>query len=198
MVKNILMAPFRPPMNNWVLLASWIVTIVLFVVAIYMGGGEPLGLKALKEVSQPSQVSKVVEEYYNQSAARFGKPVIGIVEESAENGTWFWWKLWLASFIWAILFIPIAFWDEVAAAWHKTMEAHEQRRVEIDLTMPMVDEKSNVQAGKTSAKFEPQLLTSWGRFKERFTASFSADMFTDFITSLGKRILGDRLARRFK
>jgi hypothetical protein len=198
-ISNFFQNIVSPKWNNRVLLALWILTIILLINAILQGGGEPLGLKALREIdNEPIQISETAKFYYS-SAQNFApnamKPSSPL---SNTAGTWFWWKLWLLSFILAIVFIPVAFQDEVISAWHWAQEKHEQRRFKTSRIKEEPQTKENGEKTTRSPKFDPRMATPWGRFKERVAAVISADVIVEFAGNLVKRVIGERIIKKLK
>ena len=94
-----------PPYNNWILLGLWVGVVVLFFTTIMVGGGEPIGLKALRQASE--RPSDPVVEFYNQSRA-INKPpqVYPPVSAPPDSGTWVWWEIFL---VWLLTSIAFTF-----------------------------------------------------------------------------------------
>lgn len=182
-----------PRWNNWILAGLWALTAILFVIAISQGGGEPLGLQALREIGRPGPESPIVK-YYSESAKYFTtgseKPLASA--PLAPAPTWFWWKLWLFSFLVAIVYIPLAFWDEIVAAWHRAREIVEQRRERINLR----PEPQPAPPQAPQPQPQPRAPRRRSRFMDRFLEYFSADMISEFIFEMFRRIIGERIFSR--
>lgn len=194
-----------PEWNNRIFLALCVICTILFFNAIYQGGGEPLGTKALRESFAPTPQSKIVERY--QAASQY---FISGEEKTSERPlqeknieekelTWSWWKIWFVSFLIAVGFIPLAFWDEVRDAWRYAMERAEQRRVVINLRPEPVFEPQQIQGQEQRQAHLPFEPLTWGqRFRERFVAVVSANTLMEFMEGLFRRILTDRIVRRMR
>ncbi|MBI5306319.1 hypothetical protein HZB04_01915 [Candidatus Wolfebacteria bacterium] len=171
-----------PQYNNRILIGLWLFTAVLFINAVYQGGGESLGFQALRDVGKSQQQESSVAKYYYDT----NKYVAG--EESKnlflpKAPTWLWWKLWLFFLFISIIYIPIAFWDEVLATWNRAREVIEQRSARIDLRpKQVVVQNKDKDKGVKSSNF-------WQGFKERFISSFSADMISESIFEFGGKML---------
>jgi len=188
-----------PEWNNRIFLALCAISTILFFNAIYQGGGEPLGLRALRQVANEAAEQTKINRYYGASTKYFvtgsEKTVTPPVKSKISQPTWFWWKLWFTSFLLAVGFIPLAFWDEVRDAWRQAKEATEQRRVVIDLRPPQSIEGGE-HRGQGSPLNEP--INWWQRFRERVFAGASANALYEFIEGIARRILTERILRRVK
>ncbi len=171
--------------NNWIFLGLLAMTTFLFFNAIYQGGGEPMGLGALKEIGKPAEESPIVK-YYSDSIKHFVGPIDK--EPGPNHLTWFWWKLFLGSLISTIIFIPLAFWDEVVAGINRGKEIAEQRRGIISLRPAPSpgQQQPQTETGQTQPR-QPH-ASFWTRFRERFLASASADMAIESIFAIGGRL----------
>lgn len=181
-------AAVSPLYNNWILIGLWLITIFLFINALYQGGGEQLGLQALREFGKEvHQEKSSIAKYYSESEAV--KYFIAGSDKIPEMPkvilkSWFWWKLWLFSLFVSMVYIPIAFWDEVVVAWNRAREIIEQRTARIKL----IDDVKPVATQEGSAKERPR-SGFWQGFKERFISSFSADMISESIFEFGGKML---------
>jgi len=180
-------------------LGLWILTLTLFLNAIYQGGGEPLGLSDLKEIGKPTAESPIVK-YYSESTKYYttGPESDAVAEKAKPEKTWFWWEAWFVSLLVAILFIPLAFWDEIVAGWHRTRDIVEQRPARIRLAPETVHHQPQQGAEGQPAQARPPAAhrSFWTRFRERFAASLSADMLTEFLFDTVGRIFRQRITRR--
>lgn len=185
--RNLISAAISPRYNNRILIGLWLITIFLFINAIYQGGGEPFGLQALRDVgNELYQEKSFIAKYYSDSqAVRYFIAGSDKLPEASKAvfKSWFWWKLWLFSLFVSMVYIPIAFWDEVVAAWNRAREIIEQRTAIISL---------NPQEDLT--KLDPTVIKKeksgfWQGFKERFISSFSADMISESIFEFGGQML---------
>jgi len=188
-----------PPLNNWVFLGLIALTTLLFLIAIYQGGGEPLGLQALKETAkeEESQIVKYYSgsvEYFTTGSEKPSPPPV-----LPQSKTWRWWKVAFGTLFVTIIFIPLAFWDEAVRAWHRAHEFLEQRPVRIQLRsapQPQTPDQPGPQP-QAPRRPQPALYQSvWQRFKERFLASLSADVITETVFGFIGQFLRQRLAGR--
>ncbi len=188
-VAAFLQGAISPRWNNRILIGLWILSLLLLLNAIYQGGGEPMSLRALREVARPGSESPIVR-YYSEAdryftGAEYPQPP---APPLTHHRTWFWWHLWLFSLILATLYIPFAFWDEITGAWHRAQEAHEQRRRRFNLRPPQPPQPPQVgELGEQPQAPPPR--GGWQRFRERFFAAFSADVIWEFAENAFRSII---------
>ncbi len=196
-------AIMNPLWNNWILLILWIATVTLFVIAIWQGGGEPIGLKALRQASERPRDSVV--EFYNQSRA-INKPpqMYPPVSALPDRGTWAWWEIALGSLALSIIFIPIAMHDEVGKAWSRAWERWEQRPARIQLQSRALADQT---AAPPTAIGQPQPPSStttvtqtiggtfWSRMRRRFSEQLPSELAGEFLYETAERIIRGILRR---
>lgn len=193
-------AVISPSLNNWILLSLVAISTLLFIIAIFSGGGEPLGLTALKETGKPAEESPIVK-YYSDSAKYFttGSDKTSLPPVLPQSKGWGWWKVAFGALLVTIIFIPFAFWDEVVKAWHRAHEFVEQRPVRIQLRpSPQPQTPDQPPSPRPQApRPQPALYQSvWQRFKERFLASLSADVITETVFGFIGQFLRQRMIGR--
>lgn len=183
----------NPPWNNWILLILWTATVMLFVIAIWQGGGEPIGLKALRQASEKPR--DPVVEFYNQSRAINKPPQVYLaVSASPDHGTWAWWEIALGSLALSIIFIPIAMHDEVGIAWERAWERWEQRPARIQLqphhgsTPPTTTGQPQTPRSTTTVT---QTIggTFWSRMRRRFSEQLPSELAGEFLYETAERII---------
>jgi hypothetical protein len=194
-----------PRINNWLFIGMWIAWFGLLGNAFYQGGGEPLGLRAMEKIAQPPAVTSYSQEdldylkatrfIYDKKGRQITVPPPSMPTKPIPEGdTWFWWKIfgWWTAF--SVLFIFVAFWDELKEALHRIREQWEQRTVHISLRPPAP--LSAAASGASQVAAAMHAAGFWGRFKEMFTAAISADMVQnivfDWIRQVGRSIMGRR------
>ena len=84
----------KPRLSRLILAVLWAVTFILMCVAVYRGGGEPLGLSALRRAAE--RPPDPVEQFYHRSHA-INQPPRAAAPTAASHGSWIWWKLVLLS-----------------------------------------------------------------------------------------------------
>lgn len=157
--------------NNWLMFGVWILTFGLLINAIYQGGGEPLGLTALKEIARPEESDPIMKYY-------LGEHYLGLPPTEKPNGTWIWWQLWA---VWqgASLVLPLcAFWDEIAA---ERNERRMRRQRVINLRPPEPTPPAPIPHGEqTATKTLPKILRPiWSKFLGRLSAILPAEMISE-------------------
>jgi len=203
---NFFRAIVSPAWNSKIFLGLAAAVIILLFVAIYQGGGKPLGLTALQSVANEPTPKTEAERYYTDSARYFvtgsEKPTAKPAEPAKSEPTWNWWLILFAVLITFIVFIPLAFWDEIRDAWHWAMERAEQRRAVIDLrppAEPAVEQTLPPTPGQAPGPVaRPASSSMWQKFKDHFPAVLSANTLIEFVEGLIKKIVTDRLMRRVR
>lgn len=181
-----------PRWNNRIFLALCAVSFILFCNAVYHGGGEPLGTRALRNTFAPAPSSGIMLQYHEAS-----KYLVGDNGQKKENPTWFWWKAWFVSLLTTLVFIPFAFWDETRDAWRNAMDRLEQRRAVINLRPEPISESQQT-TGHGRSNTPSESANWWQRFRERVLAGASANALYEFAEGLARRILTERIMRGVK
>ncbi len=183
----------NPPYNNWVLLGLWVGVVVLLLLAVFMGGGEPFGLSLLREAAI-NHHSNPQADFYNppQSRALYSS---GYQTPQLPNpqGTWVWWYLFFGCLGLAVIFIPIAFHDEIGNAWNMAWERIEQRERRARLYRPASaphplhtpPTAATIGAATPRATFLNQLRR---RLSEHLPADIVAEFVNDFISGAARAI----------
>ena len=177
---NFLRAATNPPYNNWVLLGLWIGVVILFCLAVFIGGGEPFGLSLLREATNAHRPSTQAD-FYNPLSSRelfsrgYQTPVV-----TGPQGTWVVWYLFFAWLFIATVFIPIAFHDEIGNAWHRAWDRIEQRERRARLQRPVsVTTPPRLVTATTAGTTVP--TTFWNRLNQRLAEHLPADVIGEFI-----------------
>lgn len=181
-------AVINPPYNNWVWLGCVAVTIILFIVAAKVGGGEPFGLEALRKATE--RPPDPVEQFYHRSHS-INQPLAPRAATSPlSHGSWIWWKLAVGMLLFSIIFTPIAFHDEIGTAWNRAWERWEQRRRRIRLQ----PQPRPIPTAATPAAGQPTTTqtiggTLWARIKRRITEQLPGEWVGEFTYNAAERIL---------
>lgn len=173
----------NPPYNNWVLLGLWIGVVVLFFLAVFMGGGEPFGLSLLREAAITHH-SNPQTDFYNppQSRALYshGYQAPRLPDQQS---SWVWWYLFLGCLALAIIFIPIAFHDEVGNAWNRAWEriGQRQRRTRLHRPAPVSHPLHAPPPTAATAGAATTQATFWNQLRRRLSEHLPADIVAEFI-----------------
>lgn len=173
----------NPPYNNWVLLALWVTTVVLFLLAVFMGGGEPFGLSLLREAATTRQPNPQADFYNPPQSRALYSPGYQAPRLPVQQGSWVWWYLFLGCLALAIIFIPIAFHDEIGNAWDRAWERVEQRRRRARLQRPLVQSRPEQPAtpAATTTRAATARVTFWNQLSRRLHEHLPADIVAEFI-----------------
>lgn len=165
--------------------------VILFFVAMYKGGGEPVGLQALKKVASEAPAPSPIRNYYYSSA----KDLIGEAPQPAapveKQPTWWYWKIWGAMLVGTVIyFLSRLVWD-----WHLVAEWWMQRARKIDLRPPEEIAATEKSPTKKEGTEEPTPKGSeglWGKVKEgllsKLTAALSGAAIYELLEGLGQLV----------
>jgi len=191
--------------NNKVLAILWIASLLLFINAIYQGGGEPLGLQALKKVGVRQSVRETATQKHYRELGKgllnYPASVVAPADTIQPQDTWFWWQLWFVVQCLVVCFFPIAIWDEVTDGYYKALERFEQRRVRINLRPPKPKEDKTQTPpsppGPTPAPTpEPVKRSRMQEFWSKVKAGFVGDMAWSMVEHTGPKIIEKFFLRR--
>lgn len=115
--------------NNWRLLFAWMFLFLwLFANVYFFGAGGHDGSAEWLKYQSMSDAEKFFYESWHRRD-RIPLPL----EPGAVDAFWNWlrswsWWLWVWWFVGSIVYIPIAFWDELSRAWYKARKTVLERR----------------------------------------------------------------------
>lgn len=187
-IGQFLRAIANPPLNNWVLLGLWIGVVVLFVVALCAGDGEPFGTRTLREASEQHKTSAQVTFYNNLGTTDlFTNQSTPAPTPATSHGTWLWWWLFFSWLGISIIFIPVAFHDEIGNAWNMALERWSQRTRRIPLRpRPHQPYTFPGGAGMPSTTTPPITVTPrpsgfFGNLTRRLREHLPSDLLAEFV-----------------
>lgn len=181
--------------SNWLLLGIWVFVLFLFGRAVYQGGGEPLGLRALEQAVARTEKDPIRESYAGigecfKRGNCLGSSLSLDTASSREitkkptpeksSRSWGPWKQFFFALIFATLWIPVALADDIRKAWRRAKDKIEQRRLFVDLRPP-APPGSTPSPGHTEPSQEKSY---WQKFWEVFRSSLAADLIASFFEEL--------------
>ena len=177
-----------PRLSRIILAVSWLITFILFGIAVNQGVGEPILMQRLREATTIEESPQV--KFYQRSHGinqKHGSET-SMTKPSA-RGTWLWWKLTLLSAIVSVLFVPIALYSEI-----KTLRAWLQEWLE------RRPKRIKLQTEARTATNQPSVTqtvggTFWSRLRRRVAEHLPGDLAAELINDIVKWIFRS-LARR--
>lgn len=117
--------------NNWRLLFAWIIWFCWLFANVYFFGVGIGGDDGSAEWLKYQNMSDAEKFFYESWHRRDRIPLP--LEPGAVDAFWNWlrswsWWLWVWWFVGSIVYIPIAFWDELSRAWYKARKTVLERR----------------------------------------------------------------------
>lgn len=192
-VASFLRAAISPKWNNRIFLILFVISLGLFINAVYQGGAGFEDLKSFFPKAKPDPATEY-RRSFTSYILRGQAAVAPKVEPPTQ--TWRWVKWWLLSVVVVATYFPVAFWDEFVAARNRFDELWEQRQMHAGarrlITLPSPAPASITTPGPQPTSASTQRATLWqrirGRFAERFAASFSADLIAGPIVELASGV----------
>lgn len=183
--------------NNRRLVLLGMITVVIFFIACF-NPGDALFTTVRESISRNDGVQDVWEFFL------YGSPRPPTVEMSiVEPGSWFWWQAFILYLLATLIYLPVAFRDEIAEAWKAArVKSEEQREKERDHQKALAEIQSKAKGGKGGKSAQNQdagettlpSLTRGGTFT-LWRRLIPIEIAGEFIGEFLERLLA-RLARR--
>lgn len=168
----------KPRLSRFVLAVLWAVTFILLGIAVYRGGGEPLGLGALRKATE--RPPDPVVEFYNRSRVINQPPAARVSAPSTSHSSWVWWKLTLLSAVISTLFVPIALYNEAKTmrVWIQEWSERRPKRIRLQTKARMATDRPSVTQTVGG--------TFWSRLRHRIAEHLPGDLLAEFINNIVK------------